>query len=85
MRAVFTAEFEKRLRKKEPRQREAVKKCVKRLLTDRDHPGLNIHKMRGRGDIWEAYVDKGNRVTFQWEGDTFIFRVNCNHDILRKP
>jgi hypothetical protein len=59
--------------------------CVHRLMTDPAHPGLRVHPMRGYRGILEAYVDAGNRVTFERDGDHYTFRVNCNHDILRRP
>lgn len=40
--------------------------------------------MQGVGDIWEAYVDQANRVTYEWEGDTIVIRMNCNHQMLTR-
>jgi hypothetical protein len=34
--------------------------------------------------VFEAYVDKKNRVTFHWEDGKIILRNNCNHDILKR-
>ena len=50
----------------------------------RHQPGLRVHKMRGVGDIWEAYVDRANRVTYEWERDTIVLRMNCNHQMLTR-
>jgi hypothetical protein len=41
--------------------------------------------MSGVGDVWEAYVDQKNRLTFHYEDDVMVLRNHCNHDILRNP
>lgn len=81
----FSPNFKKVLQKKEQVMRDAVVECVRRLSENPKHPGLSTHKMRGVSNVYEAYVDKGNRVTFHYDGDVMVFRNNCNHDILRKP
>ncbi len=82
---VFTRQFKKRLGKKPLAMQNAVLECVQRLMIDPSHPGLNVHRIRGHPGVWEAYVDMGNRVTFERDGDRLTFRVHCNHDILRNP
>lgn len=35
--------------------------------------------------VWEAYVDRGNRVTFEYAVDgSIVLRNHCNHDILKR-
>lgn len=35
--------------------------------------------------MWEAYVDRANRVTFHYApGDKVVLRSHCNHDIVSK-
>ena len=65
----------------------AILECIKRIADDPTHPGLKAHKMRGlTEEVWEAYVDQGNRVTFHYADDEIVFRNNCNHDMLdRNP
>ncbi len=59
--------------------------CIKRLGEDPRHPGLNAHRMRGVPGVWEAYVDSGNRVTYEWDTDgALVLRNNCNHDMLHR-
>jgi hypothetical protein len=61
-------------------------KCVFQLADDRHYPGLNAHPMRGHHGVYEAYVDSGNRVTFEYSEDgEIVMRKHCNHDILRRP
>jgi len=62
-----------------------VLECVTRLGEDPRHPGLQTHRMQGRPGVWEARVDQGNRVTFNYESDGSItLRMNCNHDVLSR-
>jgi hypothetical protein len=32
--------------------------------------------------VWEAYVDRANRVTFHYEVGRIVMRNHCNHDII---
>jgi mRNA interferase RelE/StbE len=80
----LTNAFKRVLKKKPPRLQAAILACVEQLGEDITHPGLRVHKMQGVGEIWEAYVDRANRVTFEWEGDTLVIRMNCNHQMLAR-
>lgn len=77
-------QFKKVLKRKERRLQEAVSDCIVRLTADVTYPGLRVHKMRGVKDVWEAYVDASNRVTFHWEDGIIVLRNNCNHAILER-
>ncbi|MFA4836321.1 MAG: cytotoxin [Dehalococcoidia bacterium] len=69
----------------EPIQKK-VDKALCLLDADYRHPGLRSHPMEGVKGIFEAYVDKKYRMTFQRHGDTFILRNVDNHDeCLRNP
>ncbi len=48
------------------------------------HPSLQIKKMKGTKNIWEARVTSSYRFTFDWEGDVVTFRRVGTHDILKK-
>jgi hypothetical protein len=65
----------------------AIAKCVHFLGENPRHPGLQTHVVQGTRDpkVFEAYVDKKNRVTFHWEAGKIVLRNNCNHDILKSP
>jgi len=41
--------------------------------------------MRGTKGVFEAYVDKKNRVTFHYESGKIVLRRNCDHRILKRP
>ncbi len=62
----------------------AISECIARLAENPRHPGLRTHKMQGVKDVWEAYVDRGNRVTFHYESGKIVLRNNCNHDMLQR-
>jgi hypothetical protein len=66
--------------------RRKVKKALDLLDTDFRYPGLNSHPLRSFPGIYEAYVDKKYRMTFERRGDTFIMRNVDNHDeCLKNP
>ncbi len=86
-RIIIPGPFKKVLSKKPVQMRAAVSACIKRLEENPRHPSLQAHRMQGRKGVWEAYVDKANRVTFHYNdrGD-IVLRMNCNHDMLyRNP
>jgi hypothetical protein len=81
----FSERFKKRLAKKTPEQQGAILRCIKKLEAHPDSPGLRVKKMQGYDNIWEARVDRGNRLTFERDGDVITLRTHCNHDILNSP
>lgn len=69
-----------------------LQKTIRFLLDNPRHPGLQTHKMEGRkgfygDDIFEAYVDKKYRLTWEYRGSQLIYFRNVdNHDeCLRNP
>jgi len=60
-------------------------RCIHRLATDPRHPGLQTHKVKGFPGVFEAYIDKANRLTFEYGEDSIWLRTHCNHDVLRSP
>ena len=63
----------------------AIARCLELLADNPRHPGLRTHRVQGAPGVWEAYVDRANRVTFHYDGSTIVLRNNCNHDILHRP
>lgn len=85
MKLSFTNRFVKAY-KKLPRQiREATDKPLGLLLSAPNHPSLNMRKMQGVPDIWEARATKSYRFTFQLNEDVYTLRNIGAHDILEKP
>lgn len=85
MALVVPPSFRKKLRKKTPAQAGAILDCLTRLAENPRHPGLHTHRVQGTRDVWEAYVDDANRVTFQYSDGNLVLRTHCNHNILRTP
>jgi hypothetical protein len=66
--------------------RKAIARCVQLLGDNPRHPGLSTHRMSGYPGVWEAYVDRANRVTFHWDDEgRIVLRRNCSHQILQRP
>lgn len=64
------------------------KRTIKQLelfLQNPRHPSLNVKKMQGHSDVWEARITKGYRFTFKIENDTYELRRIGTHDILENP
>ena len=76
--------WRRRFAKKSIVMQGAILECVTRLREDPSHPSLHVKKMQGHRDVYEARVDKGNRITFHWEQGTIVLRNHCNHDVLRR-
>jgi hypothetical protein len=81
---TLSTAFRRRLRKKTIDQQARILECVSQLGEDWRSPGLHTHKVQGVSGVFEAYVDKANRVTFHWDGDTIVLRMHCDHSILGK-
>jgi hypothetical protein len=78
--------FRKRLHKKPPEMQGAIAQCIYQLTTSLTHSGLSVHKMSGFQAVYEAYIDRSNRITFEFGDDGRIVLLNhCNHDVLRRP
>ncbi|RJQ54710.1 MAG: hypothetical protein C4530_16890 [Desulfobacteraceae bacterium] len=84
MRLFFTKTFIKNYRKLPQRIQTATDKQLELLLSNPDHPSLNIKKMKDPREIWECRVTKSYRLTFQIQGDDYILRMVGTHDILKK-
>ena len=83
----YTRRFERALatkKKRSPELYDAVLQTVQQILESTTHPGLNTHLLDRPARIWDAYVNRAIRVTYQHEGDVFTFRNNCRHDIIER-
>lgn len=85
LRLEILPKFKRARRKKTQEMRDSIDECIRLLSANPRHPGLHEHRVQGRKGVWEAYVDKANRVTFQYGENSIILRNNCSHDILRSP
>jgi hypothetical protein len=63
-----------------------VDRALLLLDTDFRYPGLRSHSIDSAPGIFEAYVDRKYRMTFERQGNTLIMRNVDNHDeCLRNP
>ena len=85
IRVVVPASFKRELDRKPAPLAAAIVECCVRLGENTRHQGLQTHPVRGHKGVFEAYVDRGNRVTFHYDDDAVVMRKHCNHDILRRP
>ena len=85
MKLLFTKTFIRDYRKLPQRIQKTADKQLELLLTNRNHPSLNIKKMQDPRNIWEGRVTESYRFTFQIKEDTYIMRKIGTHDILKKP
>lgn len=85
MKLLFTRIFVKNYRKLPKRIQTAADKQLEYLLSDPEHPSLNIKKMKDPREVWEGRVTDSYRFTFQIEKDQYIMRRIGTHDILKNP
>jgi mRNA-degrading endonuclease YafQ of YafQ-DinJ toxin-antitoxin module len=82
----FTGRFERKYARLPLNIRINVKKALKLLENNFRHPGLRSHPVEGYPDIYEAYVDKKYRLTFERSENVLTLRNVDNHDeCLRNP
>ena len=65
--------------------REKVDKQLTFLLSNRDHPSLKLHPLRGTKGIWEGYIDYHYRFTFEVNGEFYVLRKVGTHDVIKNP
>ena len=80
-----TAHFKKCYKKLPQHIQKTTLKQLGLLLSNPDHPSLNIKKMNDPRNIWEGRITKSYRFTFQVEDDVYILRKVGAHDMLKKP
>ena len=63
-----------------------VQEALRKLAVKFRHPSLQVKKIKGTDDIWEARVSLDYRLTFQIVKDYFILRNVGHHDpTLKNP
>jgi hypothetical protein len=82
---VWPKSLKKSLAKKPHEMQAKILKCVTQLRIDPHHNSLHVHRVNHRPGILEARIDRANRLTFYWDGDTVVVENHCNHEILDRP
>ena len=85
MKLLFTKNFVRDYRKLPQMIQAAVDKQLELLLSNPQHPSLNIKKMNDPRNIWEGRVTVSYRFTFQVQDDIYILRKVGTHDTLKNP
>ncbi len=82
----LTARFVRQYSKLPTAIRRKVDRALMLLDSNFRHPGLRSHPVDSAPGVFEAYVDRKYRLTFERHGDTLIMRNVDNHDeCLRNP
>lgn len=79
--------FKKRFQNKESDLQAAIMETVYRLGDNPRHPSLQTHPVHWTKNpkVFEAYVDKKNRITWHRDDGVIVLRNHCNHEILKRP
>jgi len=61
--------------------------AIETLAENPRNPGLHGKKIKSAEGVFEARIDGGNRMTWEWINDGVIrLRTNCHHDqVLKNP
>ena len=66
--------------------KQQAKEALKRMASDLRHPSLQVKKIKGTRDIWEARVSLDCRLTFNMVKDKVVLRNVGRHDeTLKRP
>jgi len=85
MKIIYTNSFKKDYDSLTPFIQGQTDKKLALLISNPRHPSIQVKKMKGTKDIWEARVSRNYRMTFNLVEDYLILRRIGTHDILRKP
>ncbi len=61
-----------------------VEKALRLFIENPRHPSLQVKRIQGTSNIWEARVDLKQWITFLWNSNLLILRRIGNHDIVNK-
>lgn len=85
MQIIQSSQFQKRYKKLPQKIKDKTKKQLRLLLSNPQHPSLNLKKMKDPRDIWEIRITYSYRLTFQQFEEAFYLRNVGSHDILKNP
>jgi len=85
MKLLFTKPFIRAYRDLPQRIQRIADKQLGLLLTNPQHPSLEIKKMQDPREIWEGRITRSYRFTFQIIGSTYVLRRIGTHDLLKNP
>ena len=81
----FTRSFEEDYRRLPLKLQRLIDKKLLLFISNPRYPSLQVKKMEGFDDIWEARVSLGYRFTFQRFDQIWLIRRVGPHDVLKNP
>ena len=80
----FSKKFKKEYNKLPIKIQKKFDEKLSLFLNNMAHPSLIVKRIKGIKDRWEGSVTKDYRFTFQFAGDSIVFRTIGTHDILKR-
>jgi mRNA interferase RelE/StbE len=77
---IRTERFKKAWQRLSLNEKSLAKKAILNLENDARYPSLNVKKVKGVDNIWEARVSLSIRITLAFKGNTIILRNIGSHD-----
>ena len=81
---IYLPRFKRDYKKLSSSSRERIEKALFKMEGDLKYPSLQVKKIKGTENIWEARASDSLRITFNLKGDTIILRTAGEHDILKR-
>lgn len=86
MEFIYTRRFKKSYKKLKKDEQKALQKKLSLMSKNPHHPSLRTKKVLGTNDLFECTVNRGIRLTWQYEGESILLRVIGEHDeVLKNP
>jgi len=81
---IYLPRFKRDYKKLPLSSRERIKNALFQMEKNLKHPSLQVKKIKGTKNIWEARASKSLRITFNLKGNTIRLRTAGEHDILKR-
>lgn len=79
-------QFDDRFQLKPKDQQVAILKTLKLLGDNPRHPGLRVKRIKTKPGVFEARINRADRLSFHWDSGRIVLRTNCHHDdVLSRP
>ena len=80
----FTRRFKKEYKSLPKEIQKTFGEKLSLLLNNVSHPSLRVKRIQGTKDRWEGSITMNYRLTFEFSGNTILFRTIGTHDILNR-
>lgn len=80
----LTKGFQNQYINKSSDEKNKIDKTLSLLCENPKYPSLHTHRVRKTKRVWECYIDKAYRITFEYGDNCMICRNNCKHTIIDK-